>query len=193
MVTRRADILIRNEIGGLTGSRCLDKFSLGGRYSEQFCIWGTGNGELNTLPQRRQCIEYSRVRRTAITWTIVYLYGYSTALGANLFLYFSSSDYLRLAIEWLGPIVVVGIVRTLLGKFFTRVERGGADCSAEPQSTVHQTIQADCWWVSGGNIASLCYGGHAVIQHYVLRFILYRTAHRPLYYANFLSLTTPPG
>jgi hypothetical protein len=59
--------------------------------------------------------------------TIVYLHGYSTTLGVNLFLYFGLNDYFRLAIEWLPPVIVGWIGGILLEKFFTRVERGATE------------------------------------------------------------------
>jgi hypothetical protein len=39
----------------------------------------------------------------------------------------------------------------------------------------------------GGLIAFFWYGGQDVIQHYILRFILYWKGHTPLRYANFLD------
>jgi len=63
----------------------------------------------------------------AFVLTILYLHGYSRALGVNLFLYFSLNDYTRLAIEWLPPVFVVGFFGVLMNKFFTRVERGASE------------------------------------------------------------------
>jgi hypothetical protein len=45
----------------------------------------------------------------------------------NLLLYFSSSDYLGLAIEWLVQVVITGVMGAFLGKFFTRIERGATE------------------------------------------------------------------
>jgi len=54
---------------------------------------------------------------SAFILTVLYLYGYSITLGANLFLYFSLNDYLRFAVEWLPRFVVFGIAGWLLGRF----------------------------------------------------------------------------
>jgi hypothetical protein len=59
--------------------------------------------------------------------TIIYLHGYSRTLGVDLFHYFSLNDYFRLAIEWLPPTIVIGIIGTLMNAFFTRVERGATE------------------------------------------------------------------
>jgi len=59
--------------------------------------------------------------------SLLYVYGYSVELGLNLFLYFQLTDYLRLAIEWLTPLLTVGLIGGLVHKFFTRVERGASE------------------------------------------------------------------
>jgi hypothetical protein len=64
---------------------------------------------------------------SAFLVTIVYLYGYSFSLGVNLFLYFSTTDYFRLAIQWLPPVIASAVGGSLLDKFFTRVERGATE------------------------------------------------------------------
>ena len=61
---------------------------------------------------------------SAFILTVLYLYGYSITLGANLFLYFSLNDYLRFAVEWLPRFVVFGIAGWLLGRFESRLDRG---------------------------------------------------------------------
>jgi len=67
------------------------------------------------------------VSGTVLVLTILYVYGYSLELGVNLFLYFRFSDYLELAIEWLTPVLVVGLLGALLHKFLSRVEQGASE------------------------------------------------------------------
>lgn len=66
--------------------------------------------------------------------TIVYLHGYSTTLGVNLFLYFGLNDYFRLAIEWLPPVIGLWIAGALIDKFFTRVEHGATEAEIVARS-----------------------------------------------------------
>lgn len=77
---------------------------------------------------------------TAFILTILYVYGYSIAVNMNLFVYFSVKDYLKLAIQWLTPILSVGLIGLLVNKLVTRVERGATDeelvqCSPYPRFT----------------------------------------------------------
>ena len=71
---------------------------------------------------------------TAFMLTIVYLYGYSRGLGVNLSLYLSLNDYLRIATEWLPPVLGAGIVGELLSRLFTRVERGATEAQIAARS-----------------------------------------------------------
>ena len=64
---------------------------------------------------------------SAFILAIVYVYGYSTVLGLNVFAYFSISDYLRLSIEWLTPVFIILAIGGLITKFFTRIERDATE------------------------------------------------------------------
>ena len=64
------------------------------------------------------------VTGSAFIATVVYLFGYSSTLRLNLFLYFGLNDYLRLAVEWLPPVLVAWLFGAMLNEYFKRLERG---------------------------------------------------------------------
>lgn len=64
------------------------------------------------------------VSATAFALTVVYLYGYQTVSHLDVFEYFSVNDYLRLAVRWLAPVVVLWLAGALFEAALRRSEHG---------------------------------------------------------------------
>ena len=101
--------------------------------------------------------------------------------------------------------LISGLIGGLIGGLFGGLRGSILDIKAIPNLGIKLSMRNAVPWgglgllvfglsngLISGLIAFFWYGGQDVIQHYILRFILYRNGHMPLRYAHFLDYAARP-